>query len=93
MSDYLILCLAGFGAGVINAIAGGGTFLTFPATAWHATPALETGPERRWRDDRGAPNAGVPRWGPWATELLAPARALALEAIAFAQEITNISIE
>lgn len=30
-SDYLILCLASFAAGVVNAVAGGGTLLTFPA--------------------------------------------------------------
>jgi len=29
--DYLILCAAAFAAGVVNAIAGGGTLLTFPA--------------------------------------------------------------
>lgn len=40
MSDYLILCLAGFGAGIINAIAGGGTFLTFPALVWAGVPPV-----------------------------------------------------
>ena len=40
MIDYLILCLAGFGAGVINAIAGGGTFLTFPALVWAGVPPV-----------------------------------------------------
>ena len=37
MSDvwiYLLLCLSAFVAGVINAIAGGGTLLTFPALVW-----------------------------------------------------------
>src|SRR5262245_15451526 len=31
MENALILCLAAIAAGVINAIAGGGTLLTFPA--------------------------------------------------------------
>ena len=29
--DWIILIAAAFGAGVLNTIAGGGTFLTFPA--------------------------------------------------------------
>ena len=40
MNEYLILCLAGFGAGIINAIAGGGTFLTFPALVWAGVPPV-----------------------------------------------------
>jgi uncharacterized membrane protein YfcA len=31
LSTYVLLALAGFGAGVVNSIAGGGGFLTFPA--------------------------------------------------------------
>ncbi|SDI87445.1 sulfite exporter TauE/SafE family protein [Alloyangia pacifica] len=34
MLTTTILALAGFGAGALNAIAGGGTFLTFPALVW-----------------------------------------------------------
>ncbi len=40
MIDYPLLCLAGFAAGVINAIAGGGTFLTFPALVWAGVPPV-----------------------------------------------------
>ena len=38
--DYAILALAGFGAGVVNAIAGGGTFLSFPALVWAGVPPV-----------------------------------------------------
>ena len=31
---YVLLCLSAFAAGVVNAIAGGGTLLTFPALVW-----------------------------------------------------------
>ena len=40
MLDYLVLALAGFGAGVVNTIAGGGTFLTFPALIWAGVPPV-----------------------------------------------------
>ena len=35
-----LLALAAFGAGVLNAIAGGGTFLTFPALVWAGVPPI-----------------------------------------------------
>ena len=38
--DYLLLALAGFAAGIVNAIAGGGTFLTFPALVWAGVPPV-----------------------------------------------------
>jgi uncharacterized membrane protein YfcA len=31
---YLLLCLSAFAAGVVNAVAGGGTLLTFPVLLW-----------------------------------------------------------
>lgn len=31
MTEYLVLAAAAFFAGMLNTIAGGGTFLTFPA--------------------------------------------------------------
>jgi len=43
MSDLLnwgMLALAAFGAGVLNAIAGGGTFLTLPALVWTGVPPI-----------------------------------------------------
>lgn len=40
MVEYLVLALAGFGAGVVNSIAGGGTFLTFPALIWAGVPPV-----------------------------------------------------
>ncbi len=39
--DYLWLCLAAFLAGGINALAGGGTLLTFPALKEVLTPQYE----------------------------------------------------
>ncbi len=40
MSEILLFILAGFGAGVMNAIAGGGTFLTFPALVFAGIPPV-----------------------------------------------------
>ena len=40
MLTTTILALAGFGAGALNAIAGGGTFLTFPALVWVGVPPI-----------------------------------------------------
>lgn len=40
MIDYLLLFVAAFGAGVLNTIAGGGTFLTFPALAFTGIPPV-----------------------------------------------------
>lgn len=38
--ELCVLALAGFGAGVVNTIAGGGTFLTFPALVWAGVPPV-----------------------------------------------------
>lgn len=38
--SYLLLAVAGFVAGVMNAVAGGGTFLTFPALVATGVPSL-----------------------------------------------------
>ena len=38
--EYLVLALAGLGAGIVNSIAGGGTFLTFPALVWAGVPPV-----------------------------------------------------
>lgn len=40
MAEIFLLILAGFGAGVINALAGGGTFLTFPALVFIGVPPV-----------------------------------------------------
>lgn len=40
MSDILLLCIAGFAAGILNAVAGGGTFLTFPALVYVGVPPV-----------------------------------------------------
>ena len=37
---HALLALAALGAGVLNAIAGGGTFLTFPALVWAGVPPI-----------------------------------------------------
>lgn len=38
--DYLLIIVAAFGAGVLNTIAGGGTFLTFPALVFIGVPPV-----------------------------------------------------
>ena len=40
ISTFAWLAAAAFGAGVLNAIAGGGTFLTFPALVWTGVPPI-----------------------------------------------------
>ncbi|MFD1710282.1 sulfite exporter TauE/SafE family protein [Ottowia sp. GY511] len=40
LSQFLLLATAAFGAGVLNAIAGGGTFLTFPALVYTGVPPI-----------------------------------------------------
>lgn len=40
MLDYLVLVLAAFLAGIVNTIAGGGTFLTFPALVYAGIPPV-----------------------------------------------------
>lgn len=40
MSETILFILAGFGAGIMNAIAGGGTFLTFPALVFAGIPPV-----------------------------------------------------
>ncbi|WP_292899079.1 MULTISPECIES: sulfite exporter TauE/SafE family protein [unclassified Nitratireductor] len=40
MVDYLILAVAAFFAGTLNTVAGGGTFLTFPALVYAGVPVV-----------------------------------------------------
>ncbi|MDG2340126.1 MAG: sulfite exporter TauE/SafE family protein [Paracoccaceae bacterium] len=40
MADYIILIIAAFAGGVLNTIAGGGTFLTFPALVYVGVPPV-----------------------------------------------------
>lgn len=40
MIDFLLLCLAGFSAGFLNAVAGGGTFLSLPALIYVGVPPV-----------------------------------------------------
>lgn len=40
MFDYTLIIFAAFGAGVLNTIAGGGTFLTFPALVFIGVPPV-----------------------------------------------------
>lgn len=40
MLDYLVLVVAAFLAGILNTIAGGGTFLTFPALVYAGIPPV-----------------------------------------------------
>jgi uncharacterized membrane protein YfcA len=40
MTDYLVLAAAAFFAGMLNTVAGGGTFLTFPALVYAGVPVV-----------------------------------------------------
>lgn len=40
MWEVVVIIAAGFGAGVVNSIAGGGSFLTFPALVWAGLPPI-----------------------------------------------------
>ncbi|MBS8226106.1 sulfite exporter TauE/SafE family protein [Vannielia litorea] len=40
LTQLLVLAFAGLVAGVLNAVAGGGTFLTFPALVWFGLPPV-----------------------------------------------------
>ncbi|WP_299927652.1 sulfite exporter TauE/SafE family protein [uncultured Pelagimonas sp.] len=40
MLEMTVLFVAGFVAGILNAVAGGGTFLTFPALVWFGLPPV-----------------------------------------------------
>lgn len=40
MLDVIILIVAGLAAGALNAVAGGGTFLSFPALVWVGVPPI-----------------------------------------------------
>lgn len=40
MTEYLILAVAAFFAGMLNTVAGGGTFLTFPALVYAGVPVV-----------------------------------------------------
>ena len=40
MTDFLILAVAAFAAGVLNTIAGGGSFITFPALVFTGVPVI-----------------------------------------------------
>ncbi len=40
MSNWLLLVFAALGAGILNAMAGGGSFLTFPALVFAGVPAI-----------------------------------------------------
>src|SRR5579864_9551747 len=40
MGPYLLLIIAALGAGLINSVAGGGMFLTFPALVFTGVPSI-----------------------------------------------------
>ena len=40
MLTYVMLIVAGFAAGALNAVAGGGTFVSFPALVWAGVPPI-----------------------------------------------------
>ena len=40
MLDYVLMVVAGFAAGMLNAVAGGGTFVTFPALVYLGVPVI-----------------------------------------------------
>ena len=40
LTEIILLFLAGFFGGVLNSIAGGGSFITFPACSWLGVPPI-----------------------------------------------------
>lgn len=40
MLEIFVLCVAGFATGALNAVAGGGTFISFPALVWLGVPPI-----------------------------------------------------
>jgi len=40
LTDFFLIAIAAFGAGVLNTLAGGGTFLTFPALVYVGVPPI-----------------------------------------------------
>ena len=40
MTSYLLLIAAALGAGLLNSVAGGGSFLTFPALVFTGVPSI-----------------------------------------------------
>ena len=40
MADLILIAIAAFGAGILNTLAGGGTFLTFPALVYVGVPPI-----------------------------------------------------
>src|SRR5258706_14983291 len=40
MSSYLLLAISAFAAGLINSVAGGGSFFTFPALVFTGVPSI-----------------------------------------------------
>ena len=51
--EIAIVLLAAFGAGILNTIAGGGTFLTFPALVLVSVPPVAATPPAPWLFFRG----------------------------------------
>lgn len=63
MLTTVVLILAGLGAGALNAIAGGGTFLSLPALVWAGVP-----PSWRMRPRRSPRSLDISEArGPFAT--------------------------
>lgn len=62
--EFLVLIAAAFGAGVLNSVAGGGSFLTFPALVFTGMPpvmANATSTVAVFPGSRCAPCLTVPR--------------------------------
>ena len=49
MQHYLLLVLAGLLAGTMNAVAGGGSFVSFPVMVLVGLPPITPTPPARWR--------------------------------------------
>ena len=56
ITEVVILFVAAVVGGTLNAVAGGGSFVTFPALVFTGVP-----PDHRQRDQHGRPLAGLDR--------------------------------
>ena len=63
--DWIILIAAAFGAGFLNMIAGGGTFLTFPALVFAGLPSYLSGTIGFARELRSSERALILRLTLW----------------------------
>ena len=65
MLAIAVLTVAGFLAGGLNAVAGGGTFLTFPALPWLGVPPIAANATATLAALPGYCGSAWADWGEW----------------------------